>query len=373
MGGYFQLASSAALVDPATGTSPWVDYGAQQFYNQLRMQSQPTVGPFTFTAAAGAGPYTISANQLQIQSATGVLFTNVNGFTIPAGSGISSTVTAINPGSAGNIANGTSLTLTTSLPGVSIQTNPASGPTPWYAAGQAGSNIESDASLIARCLNQWVAMGTGSPIGAYINWAFAASNEVRYVNVLPTGVGSVNVYVYGDGGQVSTAGLIAIQRYVSARMPTCSFIAPGYTSVPGAIPSQGMPIGASPLNINPVGQTNFSAVLYGPSTAQTAGLAAAAAALQLLVQGTPVGGYPIAPGTPDTYGIANSDFVTAIQQSNSAITKVVVSVHNGSGSIAPGDAGNDLIMAPDLGVPRIAQVPPAPSLPGSWSLTWTSV
>jgi hypothetical protein len=364
MGGYFQLASSSSLVSPTTGTSPWVDYGAQQFYNQLRMQAQPTIGPFQFTTTASAGPYTVAAGQLQILSATGTTYTNVLSITIPNNGTAVATVQAVNPGSAGNIANGTTLSLITSLPGVTVQTYPNSGTTAWYTVpytdtntAQAGSDLESDSSLIARCLNQWVAMGTGSPMGAYINWAFAASNEVRYALPVATGLGSVAFYVYGSGGQVSSVGLTSIANYITNRMPLCSFIAPG------------SPVNAVPLQINPTGgPINFAATIYGPSTSSATGLASAAAALQLLVSSTPVGGYRIGPGIPETFGISNSDFVTAIQESNSAITKVSVSVS--------GVPGGDFVMTPASGVPRIAQVPPLPSNPTSttgWNMTWQAV
>jgi hypothetical protein len=194
-------------------------------------------------------------------------------------------------------------------------------------------------------------------MGAYINWAFAASNEVRYALPVATGLGSVAFYVYGSGGQVSSVGLTSIANYITNRMPLCSFIAPG------------SPVNAVPLQINPTGgPINFAATIYGPSTSSATGLASAAAALQLLVSSTPVGGYRIGPGIPETFGISNSDFVTAIQESNSAITKVSVSVS--------GVPGGDFVMTPASGVPRIAQVPPLPSNPTSttgWNMTWQAV
>ena len=209
-------------------------------------------------------------------------------------------------------------------------------------------------------------MGTGSPIGAWINWAYAASNEVRFALPVPTGLGSVNLYVYGSGGAVSTPGLIAIQAYVASRLPLCSFIAPGSTMVSGAIPNQGMPLNAVPLYINQSSISTIKATISGPQISAQAGLAAAAAALQLLVQTTPVGGVPIAPGTPDTYGISNAAFTSAIKSSNSAISNVVVQIDNGFGF----SRDNDLIFLPSGGVPRIAQPPPNPSAPASWGLTW---
>lgn len=363
MGGYFQLAAQLAPGWPnPTGTSPWVDYGAQQFYNQIRMPSQPTIGPFTFTTSSVAGPYTVTTGQLQVLATNGSLYTNVTAFTIPRNGSINATVQAVTPGSLANIANGTALTLATALPGVTVGTYPLSG-SPWYTVpwtdtglAQAGSNTESDASLISRCINQWSAMGTGSPAAAYVNWAFAASNETRYCITQPTGLGGVNVTVYGSGADVSgtwnpstntgTGGLGLIGSYMLPRIPQCVFLAALQNAA----------------QITPV----TSIQLYGPGTSKNSALAAANAALTLLIQTAPPGGYLLSGAVPSSTGISNSDFVNAIVNSSGIgnIGKAVVSVNNnGAGLIA----GADFFMPTTGGVPVVAVVP------SSFNISWNSV
>ena len=365
--GYFQLASQSSLQTGPGGTSPWVDLGAQQFYNNLRQQPQAVNGSFSFTTSALAGPYNIIANQLKITDATGNVFKNTGAFTIPKNGTVIAQVQALSPGSQANIVNGTPLTLSTSLAGVTVSTSPAMGSPLWYMTGQAGTDIESDQSLIARCLNQWPGQGTGSPVGAWINWIFAASNEVRYVKVQATGYGAEKITVWGNDGPVSNTGLINITSYVNPRIPNSIFIAPGSPQNAGVIP------------INPAsGSGNYATmniVLYGPQSAQVGATAAAISALALLVQITPLGGYPIAPGAPDTYGVSNAFFVAACRNANSSITRVDISVTNyvnGSAILVPSGPGTDLIMTPTAGVPAALQTPPTEDSTG-WQIQWISV
>lgn len=363
LGGYLQLSASSQLQTGPGGTSPFTDLIAAQQFNLLRNQPQPTIGPFSFTCVNTAGPYSIAAGQLKITDAAGNVFSNQNSFTIPQGGSVNATVQAQSPGSQANIANGTALSLQTSLAGVTVATVPPSGSPLWFTAGQAGTDIESDQSLIARCLNQWTALGTGSPMGAWLNWVFAASNEVRYVNVRATGLGSVAITVYGNDGPVSDTGLALISSYLNPRIPTCSFIAPGSPQNAATYPIN--PIGSPPSNY-----CTIAATIYGPPNAAAACLQSAVNALNLLVQTTPLGGYQIQQGV---YGVSNSALETAIESSNTAIAKVVASVTNYLGGVAQVPSGTtaDIVMPTLSGVPT-ALTSPAET-PAGWSLTFIPV
>jgi len=371
--GFLQLAASPQLQAGPGGTSPWVDLIAQQFYNQARRQPQPTIGPFQLSAPLGAGPYQITAGQLTIVDNLGDSYTNLGPFTITGGTPIVVTVTASTPGSQANIPNTTPLTLQTSLAGVTVTPFPSGGSTPWYytplagSQAQAGSDIESDQALIAQCVNSWAALGTGSPVGAILNWVFAASNEVRYASVRATGLGSLRVVVYGNNGPVSAQGLAQIAAYLNPRLATCSFIAPGF------------PQNALTVLINPTApapNSTYSVVSvqywYTSTASPVALIAAIQAALNLLVLSTPLGGYPIVPGTPDQYGISNALFVEAIMNANPAITRcqVLVSNYLGASGLQPSDASPpDLILPVIAGVPAALQAPTGPSNP--WQISGT--
>jgi hypothetical protein len=339
MGGYLQLAADPSLrytTGPLAGTSGWVDIAAGQFFNLTRLPATTTVRNVVLTAATGVGPSNITSNSTQITDSVGNVFVCDTSGIVPIGGTKTLPFHCQQPGSQGNLSNATPVKLVTSIAGVTV------------ALGDiitGGTDIESDASLIARCLNQWTTLGTGSPQGAWQNWCFAASPEVRYATTLAFGDGTVGVCVYGDGNDVGDGGLAAIGTYLSPRIPQCISVAPG------------SPINASPITLN------MSAVIYGPASASVSGLAAATTALAQLVQTTPVGGYPISPGTPEQYGISLSDLESAISTSTPAITKVVVTV---SGAPASGD----FVMPPDSGIPRVVK---APSGSNPFGLTWTNV
>jgi hypothetical protein len=235
--------------------------------------------------------------------------------------------------------------LVTALPGVTAALG-APAASSWLTTS--GTDLQSDESLIAQCLNQWTGLGTGSPQGAWENWCFAASSEIRYAIAQATGLGTTKLTVWGDGADVSEDGLAAVEAFVESRMPLGSSLAPG-----------------SPVNAVAIDLT-MAATLYGPASAQAASIEAAETALRNLVLTTPLGGNPIGPGTPETFGISNSDIATAITNASLPITRVVVSVDNGDGL----EEGADFLMPTSAGVPVVAQVP---SGSNPFGISWTSV
>ena len=388
--GFLSYASNPALQrtsGPMAGTSPWVDVIAQQFFQLLRSQNTQMVGYFLLTDTAGVGPITITPGSKQVSDGAGHTYTNTNPFdgTVPGFSGSFSggvipkngsllcMFSANTNGSAFNIAPGSTLTLTTATPGISV-TNPIvstlTTTTPvWFplpalyppAVSNSylvtpGTDVESDASLTQRCWNKWSELGTGSPIPAMKNWCFAAgpaaghSNEVRNAIVQATGFGGVNVVLYGNNAGVSAQALADVAAYFQTqatasaptmgRLPGCTVLAPG-----------------SPANAIPL-PCWFQITLWGPSQAQAAASAAAYNAVLSLIQNTPVGGYPITPGTPDQYGISNGFFVQAALDAARpfGVTACKVSTGYSSTSLV---AGSAFFMPPDpaTGIPVVAAVP----------------
>ena len=64
----------------------WADGNANSWYNLQRSPATAAVRMFALMAATGAGPYTVAAGQLTLQTADGLQWTNLNGGTVPAGS-----------------------------------------------------------------------------------------------------------------------------------------------------------------------------------------------------------------------------------------------------------------------------------------------
>ena len=364
-GGYFALAASANLQYTAAnaptpaqiGTSPWVDLGAQQWFNQYRQPPQPTIGMMNVAATASASTSPIPAGGLVVVDSLGHSFTNEATITPVQSGNVQGFFTATGSGSAFNIANGTSLTITTGPAGLTVTTYPSAPYDPpsvyqWYQSGQAGADIESDSSLISRCYNQWTSLGTGSPAGTWENWCFAASNEVRYAKAVADGLGGVQLYVFGSFAPVSLGALNAIGNYIggrgtgnttATRAPQCVFIASG-----------------SPQNCGII-QPVTAITIYGAASASGTAPSLASSALTGLLLAAPVGGYRLSTATPAVTGISNSDFVEAIMDAlggaNGPVTKVLVSLDNsGSGGAGP-TIGADFLMPAAGGLPVVALPP----------------
>ena len=364
-------AAAAGVPLYLVGTSPWVDLQAEQRYNTARGLPNLAILTVQLTAGSGVGPNPIASGALTLTDGNGNYWSNLplpptlsatyaNAGTVPFQGSIPLAFTCTVAGANGNLPTGTTLSLVTQIPGLSATTVTVAPNASCVVQG--GANVESDASVQARCYNQPATQATGSPIGAWQNWCFAASNEVRYATANPTGLGTVAVTVFGAGTPVSAAGLSLIQQFIAARMPNCISMAGG-----APVNAVQLPVyagGGTPL----VAGATVAVTIYGPQSAAAAGRAAAIQAFAALVMGTPVGGYALSSG--GTRGLSNSAIVDAITNSSPAITKVVVTVNNYSSYptlTAPSGAGADLLMPPAAGLPV------ALTLSQALNPSWTNV
>lgn len=340
-GGFRTTAGDPSLVatsGPFVGTSPSADILAREFYDLERAQPISTIGGITMTAAAGVGPVARPAGTVIITTAAGLQYTNVDDVIVPQGSsatGLSFQANA--PGSAYNIALSTPLTLVTAIPGVTVSNpGPGAGVT-WIT--QDGTDIESDASLLARCGNQWQALGTGSPSGAYVNWAFAASNEVRRTFVYGApGTGTVKMRLAGNNSGVSTGAVAAVVAYITPRAPLCVT-----------------------LDIASATTTSLlmRATIWVPSTSAASAVASANTALAALIPTIPVGGFTFGTGR----GVAVSMLTEITENASAAITRVLVEVSNDSGATWVTDffamATDEVLVSPGGGNPFNLTTTPA--------------
>ncbi len=116
------LIASGGHVDLATGA--WLTLLAKQRYNLDRIGALATVGRERLTCSASAGPYTITAGQLQFKGAGGNLYVNSTGGTLNSGGTLDVTIRAVSPGlDEGNDGDETITAMTTPLAGVTC-TNP---------------------------------------------------------------------------------------------------------------------------------------------------------------------------------------------------------------------------------------------------------
>lgn len=248
------------LLDEAEGD--WLALLAEQVFQVIKNLATVATRDITLTAAAAAGPYTISPGSLWMSSDDGLRFvsTNVDPLTLDKGGTLALVVSAESPGSIYNSSPVTSLV--TSLAGVTVADNGTATP---------GTDDETDAALRSRCRNRWPALGTGSPAGAYDLWAKSASSSVTRTKVAPSGTvaGGVDVYLAGASGGVDSPVVTAVATYIAARAPL------------GSVPNV-----ASATN----SAQALTAVLHGKAQYETAALAASEAAFRALIAATDIGG-----------------------------------------------------------------------------------
>lgn len=203
------LVADATGNDGATGAMLTL-YSRARFSNE-RTPAQKAIGDFLLSNS-GAAPVVLTAGQLIISDSYGVQFTNREGGTVPAGGSLSVEVEATKAGADGSIANGSTLTLVTSLAGVTV-TNPGPGDSnPWYAV-QVGADAETDAELRERNATKWGLLAVEKTATALQNLALAQSgvSKALVVDNNPRGPFTVDIYISGQAAIVSTAEIEAAQ------------------------------------------------------------------------------------------------------------------------------------------------------------------
>lgn len=211
------VARVAALGFLDTATGPWLDLLGTYLYGLARELGEVARHVVTLSCAATAGPHNITEGQLYFLSTSGKVFRSTGTATIPSGGSTTITVVAERPGASYNVGAGTITTMTTQLAGVTC-TNAVDSQT------VVGTDEETDTAYRARCRARWPSLGTGAVADTYDLWARTASSEVTktLVRASPTVEGEVDVFVAGDGGEVSAGALTDVEDYIVPRVPLCA-------------------------------------------------------------------------------------------------------------------------------------------------------
>ncbi len=243
----------------------WLDLVAGSVYALTRQPAVAAVVNVVLTDAGNAGPFTIVAGQLWVESTTGKRYTNAVGGTLAQGGTLTLAFQAESPGAAWNVGDNQITSLATSLPGVTVN-NP--GPSSFTTSGV---DTESDQALATRCIGRWSQLGTGSPAAAYDSWARTASAEVTKTKPAASGSvgGQVDLYLAGSSGGVSGAAVTAVSSYITPKQPLGSTL--------------------NAVSATPAATTVTATVFYYSAYAATV-QAACEAALSALVAALPIGG-----------------------------------------------------------------------------------
>lgn len=204
----------------------WLDLLGQNAFGLTRNAAAVTVGLATLTAAAAAGPYTITAGTMWIADAAGHRYSNVTGGVLGLGGTLQLSWQAESPGAAYNAANNalTSIVAGT-LAGVTVN-NPDPGSGTWVTTQ--GSDAEANVAYATRCQNRWPSLsapGT-SPAATYQLWALSAEAAAGHGTTVTKALvvadatvpGQVDVYLAGTSGAVGGAAVTDVNNYIQARV-----------------------------------------------------------------------------------------------------------------------------------------------------------
>src|SRR5688500_10654220 len=212
------VASIAGAHFNDTAVDDWLELYARSHYANDKKPTLATQGTAILTAVAAApGPFNISPSDLvAADTVRGLTFRNITGGTLNAGGTLSLTFEAEVAGQGGDISSNTLTILKTPLAGVSINNPTPVGAASWITRN--GGDAESNESLRIRNSSRWATVGSaGTPSLAYVNFALNAHASVRRVAVddkNPRGPNTLDIYVAGDAGDLSSTVVQAVQDYI---------------------------------------------------------------------------------------------------------------------------------------------------------------
>ncbi len=222
------IAAVARAAYRATARDEWLDLVIESQYDEPRRGSTFTQVREVLTCSATAGPHTIAIGDLWFATASGLLYTNIEGDTLATGGELALTFQAESPGAKYNVGNGAITRMRTPLTGVTTTNAGISGAS---SIVQNGTDAECDDDYAARAPLKWGTISAQPPVGAIEFWAKKASAEVVQVAVdeseatqLADGGGAVRVYLAGEAGAVGSPVIAAVDAYLQARRAPGSVI-----------------------------------------------------------------------------------------------------------------------------------------------------
>jgi uncharacterized phage protein gp47/JayE len=217
--------------------SDWLTLLARSQFQVERKAPVFALANVRLTCSAAAGPYTIGPGGSTIITADGRRYTSTNttNQNLASGGTLDLTYRAESPGNAWNLSLATTLTLVTTLAGVTAaprETFTGSG----SAMVTPGVNEESDRALRARCKAKWALLGAEKTHDAYFFLATSAldpsGNAILGItkalvdDTNPDGPGTIRIYLGGDDGGATDAPTIAnVNTYLQARKGLCASLA----------------------------------------------------------------------------------------------------------------------------------------------------
>jgi uncharacterized phage protein gp47/JayE len=204
-------------------TAEYLDYlGLYSFGGSInptyaRVGATPTKGVMRLTSTLAAPAHSWGAGEIVIADAANDpanTYTIDDAGVLAPGGSIFVNVTAQAPGSAANIANGTTLYLWTALTGVTVLnfTN-APGSSSWIAT--AGQDAETDSRYASRLIGRFETLGYAGSDGAYTTWVKEAVPSITRVTVQHIGNGQITITCAKANGTIDAGDITTIVNYLT--------------------------------------------------------------------------------------------------------------------------------------------------------------
>lgn len=209
---------------PDTADPDYLERWAR-LYKLSRKLSSAAAGTIDFSGAADS-PIPIGT---ETKTAGGVSFVTTAAGTVGGGGTVTIAAQAVMPGSSGNQAEATPLTLTSAPAGILSEAT--------IGAMTGGAEVEDDASLLARLLTRIQLPPHGGAAHDYRTWALEVEGVVNaWPLPLRRGLGTVDVVIGAAGGLPSIQLVADTQAHVNNLKPVsadCQVLGP--TAVPVAV------------------------------------------------------------------------------------------------------------------------------------------
>lgn len=206
---------------PDTADSDYLERHAG-LHGLTRKVATVATGSITFSGTVGSA-VTIGT---EAKTAAGVAYLTTAADVIGAGGTVTIAAQAETTGSAGNQAAATALTLTAAPAGVLSSAT--------IAAMTGGTDVETDASLLARLLFLLRNPPCGGAAHDYYSWAMSVSGiTAAYVYSNRRGLGTTDVVILTTGGIPGAPLVASVQAYIDGVRPVqADFLALAPTAVP---------------------------------------------------------------------------------------------------------------------------------------------
>lgn len=193
----------------------WLDATLLGWFQETRLGNTFAQQTLTLSAAAGVGPTPFQPGDIIAQDENGTTYVNTAKGKVPKGGTTTTPFVAQVAGTAGNAGSGTIDHLVVSPAGLSV-TN---------AVGSiilAGTDKESNAAYLLRCLGKWGMLAAGGNIVAYnflIPKAAPTSNRFYVRDDNPFGPGTIGVCLANAAGPASTDEQTAVAALLQPKKP----------------------------------------------------------------------------------------------------------------------------------------------------------